>query len=127
MLVGGSPTRRASEDGIVALVENRGVLFPHAGAQRGADVERSDLEARVVAAAGHERHRAVAGPQRRLDRLHRAGDHPLGPQLALLGVLDAGLDLLNGLTDAHQPKLCILQRIDDRLGERSGQALSGER
>ena len=41
--------------------EDRGVLLPHARGQRRADIERSDLEARVLAAARHERHRAVAG------------------------------------------------------------------
>ncbi len=103
------------------------MLFPDAGLHRGPDVERSDLQPGVLAAARDERHRVVAGGQGRFDRLHRARDHALGTELALLRVLDRRLDLLDGLADAGQFELCVVERLGDRLGERRREALAGER
>ena len=81
---------------MVALVSTAVRCVPHLVAQRRADVERGDLEARVVARAGDEldevRPPRRIGAEGRIEVFDRpAGEH-LGPQLALLGVLERRVD-----------------------------------
>ena len=89
----GRPTRAASDDRDRRAGQHRRALVPDALAQRRADVERGDLEARVARRGPTRRRRSPSRcPSGQVEVLDGPAGEDLGPQLALLGVLDRRVD-----------------------------------